>query len=514
MIAPEELMQMVEHLEAYAPAEQRHILSLVEQLHSKFTVIDAQEDLIAFCKAMQSDYITGKHHRILADLLMNVATGDKDRVCVNIPPRHGKSQLISLYYPAWFIGRNKNQKLLMASHTTDFAVDFGRKVRNLIASPAYQAIFPGVNISKDSKSAGRWTTTNGCEYYACGVGSALAGRGADLLLIDDPHTEQDLLNGNFDALEKTYSWFTYGARTRLMPGGRVAIVHTRWHKEDLTGRLTHDMATRDDADQYEIVEFPAILETESTDAEGNTVITPKPLWPEFFDLPALYRTKASMPVFQWNAQYQQNPTSEEAAIVKREWWRQWPSSKPPACEYIIMSVDAAAEAKTRANFTALTTWGVFFNEEEDCNNIILLNAIKERLEFPGLKELAIREYNEWEPDSFIVEKKSNGVALYQELRRMGIPVSEYTPHRGSGDKTARLNSVADIVRSGLCWIPDTRWAEELIEEIAAFPFAKNDDQVDSTVLALMRFRQGGFLRLPSDEKEDPVYFKSSQRRYY
>jgi|TARA_R110002110_G_scaffold378281_1_gene588730 predicted phage terminase large subunit-like protein len=281
--------------------------------------------------------------------------------------------------------------------------------------------------------------------------------------------------------------------------------------DDLTGRVVKDMAQNERSDQFQVVEFPAILEF--ADPETKEVIE-KPLWPEFFDLEALMRTKASMPTFQWNAQYQQQPTAEEAALVKREWWNLWMSEEPPSCEYIIMSLDAAAEKHNRADYTALTTWGVFYNEEESAYNIILLNSIKKRIEFPELKELAMEEYSDWEPDSFIVEKKSSGVALYQEMRRMGLPVSEYTPHRGSGDKLARLNSVSDIVASGLCWVPQTRWAEELVEEIAGFPFMSNDDLVDSTVMALMRFRQGGFIRLPTDEPEEQRYFKRRSSGYY
>jgi predicted phage terminase large subunit-like protein len=489
-----DIQHMLDNLDSFSPEELDEIDKIVGELSTRNANQSAHDDLIEFCKRMQPDYKVGRHHRILADHLMALEDGSKDRVCVNIPPRHGKSQLVSIFYPAWFLGRNPTKKVMMVSHTTDLAVDFGRKVRNLIDVDDYKEIFPDVSLAVDSKSAGRWNTNFGGEYFACGVGSALAGRGADLLLVDDPHSEQDIINGNFSVFEKAYEWFTFGARTRLMPGGRVAIVQTRWHMDDLTGRVTNDMVKNELADQYEIVEFPA-------------------MWPEFFDLGALERTKASMPAFQWNAQYQQQPTAEEASIIKREWWGIWPHDNPPPVEYVIMSLDAAAEKHNRADFTALTTWGVYFNENENAHHLILLDSIKERLEFPELKAMCMDEYRKWEPDAFIVEKKSAGTAIYQEMRRMGLPVQEYTPHRGTGDKLARLNSVADIIASGMAWVPATRWADELVEEIAGFPFMSNDDLVDSTVMALLRFRQGGFIRLPTDEWDDeaPYYRK---REYY
>tara|TARA_R110000822_G_scaffold184415_6_gene323755 strand:+ start:552 stop:3080 length:2529 start_codon:yes stop_codon:yes gene_type:complete len=832
----EDIDLLLANIDQLDDAELTELESIVSDLAERQRVQRLRDDLIAFCCHIQDDYKVGAHHRRLADLLEDVEARRKDRICVSVAPRHGKSQLVSIYYAAWYMGRNPSHKVMLVSHTTDLAVDFGRKIRNLIATEKYREVFPDVALAVDSKSAGRWNTNHGGEFFACiapdttvvtpqgprraedvrpgdrlqsscgfqtvqsvmetshedsvtvngttyslehpiwtmsrgwvaagdiyekdllltesflnrlkavgwetfnglvehpyvsalvqhqvtvpksekrkvsfvrrtwhfarstvgavsrvlcgyggpslagayggaqgqrravfagelplgdtratgqqqthngtgrgkifgatcavigidprgvavsdisrhdcradtfpreeaaeaprgygppksigwarrcaawllaagsgsgetrqprtgleghmarmfraaghllgmgvgvccagsvtraahrprrfvnfriagdntffangtlthncGVGSALAGRGAHMLLIDDPHSEQDILNGNYGVFDKAYEWFTFGARTRLMPGGAVAIVATRWAPQDLIGRVVGDMTKNEGADQYDVFEFPAILDTVDPDTGAPTQ---KALWPEFFDLPALLRTKASMPVFQWNAQYQQSPTSEEAAVIKREWWRQWERDQPPPCDYIIMSLDAAAETHNRADYTSLTVWGVFLNEEEDCHHIILLHAIKDRFEFPELKRMATDEYARWEPDAFIVEKKSAGVALYQEMRRTGLPVQEYTPHRGSGDKMARLNSVADIISSGLVWVPDRRWAEEVVEEIAAFPFGPNDDHVDSTVQALLRFRQGGFIALPTDEVDEPDHKAPPREGYY
>ena len=291
----EDINHMLENIDAFSAEEMAEIDRITDELATRRVNQLARDDLIEFCKRMQPDYIVGKHHRILANLLMDIEQGNKDRICVNIPPRHGKSQLVSIMFPAWFLGRNPNKKVMMVSHTTDLAVDFGRKVRNMIATDTYKEIFPTVSLAQDSKSAGRWNTNVGGEYYACGIGSALAGRGADLLLVDDPHSEQDVINGIFSVFEKAYEWFTFGARTRLMPGGRVAIIQTRWHMDDLTGRVTKDMSQNERSDQYEVIEFPAILDVED---KKTSKTVQKPLWPEFFDLDALLRTKASMPTFQ------------------------------------------------------------------------------------------------------------------------------------------------------------------------------------------------------------------------
>lgn len=503
IIDPTVVADLLKRLPTMDDREKLEVLGIIEELEKRQHAEKCRDDLIEFCKHIDPEYLVAAHHRKLANLLMDIADGKKDRIAVSVPPRHGKSHLISTLFPAWYLGKFPNKKVLMVSNTTDLAVDFGRKVRNIIADPRYSAIFPTISLSQDSKSAGRWSTNHNGEYFATGVGSALAGRGADLLLIDDPHDEQDLLAGNFDALEKAYQWFTFGARTRLMSQGKIAIVHTRWHQDDLIGRLVRDSTNNVEADQYEIFEFPAILPS------GRA------LWPEKFDLTALGRTKASMAAYQWNAQYMQAPSAEEAALVKREWWMPWKEEDPPRCDYVIMALDAAAESHNRADFTAITTWGVFSDDKltDGASHLILLNAVNVRVEFPELKELALKEYKEWEPDAFIVEKKSAGTQLYQELRRIGVPVQEFTPGRNTGDKIARMNAISDIIRSGMVWYPEgRRWAEQVIEQCVSFPYGSNDDLVDTTSMALARFRQGGFISLPSDFKDRE--YLSRRTTYY
>jgi predicted phage terminase large subunit-like protein len=505
-LTPAMVAELMKAVPTMSPELKRSTLEKIRVFKKNWVQDHGKDNFLDFIAHVYPGYMVGAHHRKLAQIFEDIAAGKKKRVIVNIAPRHGKSELISYLAPAWFLGKYPHKKVIMASHTADLAVNFGRRVRNLVGSDAYKDIFPQVELQADSKSASRWGTNFNGEYFAIGVGGALAGRGADLFIIDDPHSEQDAKLGRSDVFLPAWEWFQSGPLQRLMPGGAIIVVMTRWSKLDLTGQIVNQMVKNDEVDNWEVVEFPAIIE----DKHGEM----KPLWSEFWSLEELLSKKAALDVRYWNSQYLQNPVSEEGALIKREWWKIWEAEDPPQCEFTIMSLDAAQEANTRADFNALTIWGVFFNEETNNYNIILLNSIKQRLEFPELKELCIQEYKEWEPDAFLVEKKSNGAALYQEFRRMGIPVGEFTPGKGQ-DKISRVNAVSDLFRSGIVWAPDRRWAHEVIEECNDFPSGANDDLVDSTTLALMRFRQGGFIRLPSDEPEDiPGFRSSSQKKLY
>ena len=476
-----------------------------EKLFSDFQVYKdallrekAQLSFITYIKMMWPGFISGRHHTLVAKKFEDIASGKIKRVIINMPPRHTKSEFASYLLPSWFLGRFPNKKVIQCSNTAELAVGFGRKVRNLVGSEVYAKVFPNVTLRQDSKAAGRWATSGDGEYFAIGVGGTVTGKGADLLIIDDPHSEQEaaMAAGNPDVYQKVYEWYTSGPRQRLQPGGSIVIVMTRWGESDLTGKVLKDALQREKGEQWEVIELPAILPSG------------KPLWPEFWSIEELEALKEELPVSKWNAQYQQKPTGEEGALVKREWWKRWKREKPPTCEFVIQSWDTAFTKGERSDYSACTTWGVFYKDEDLGDvNVILLDAFKRRMEFPELKETAYKHYMEWEPDAFVIEAKAAGSPLIFELRRMGIVVSEFTPSRGN-DKFVRLNSVTDLFKSGKVWAPETKWADEVIEEMAAFPNAAHDDLVDSSTQALIRFRQGGFLRLASDEEDEPRYKRS------
>ena len=488
-------------------AEAAEILAMMDEIDERKAVQSAQNDFLAFIAAVDRNYKFGAHLKRLGSLLMDVEDDLKDRIAVSMAPRMGKSQMISIYYPAWYLGRHPDHKVIVASHTADLAVVMARKVRNLIASPEYARIFPNTRIAPDAKAAAQWNTTQGGEYFAIGVGGALAGRGAHLIIADDPLSEQDIKAGNTSSLDSTYEWFSAGLRTRLMPGGKICVLHTRWHQRDLIGRLLKDSATNEGGDKYEAFEFPAIL-YEGTENE-------KSIWPEQWSLEALQTTRASMHhiMWQWYAQYQQNPTASEAAIIKREWIRRWEKETPPPCEFIVQAYDTALTTKQRSDYSVCHTWGTWTSEEDGSNNVILLNSVKGKYEFPELKVMAHTQFDNWEPDSVIVEAKASGQPLIDEMRRSGIFVQDFSPGKGQ-DKIARLNAVADMFASGHVWFPETAWAATTVEEILAFPAGEHDDEVDAMTLALMRIRKGGLLQQRNDREDNDMVAGYRKKSYY
>jgi len=480
-------------------SEKNEALALLNKYEQIEKSESCQKDFTAFVKHMWPDFIEGRHHKIIAEKFNKIAQGKLKRLIVCLPPRHSKSEFASTYLPAWMMGLRGDLKIIQTTHTAELAVRFGRRVRNLIDSEDYQEIFPKVKLQADNKSAGRWTTNEGGESFYAGVGGAITGRGADLLIIDDPHSEQDAMSPT--SMESAYEWYTSGPRQRLQPGGIIVIVMTRWSTKDLVGKVLKKQGD-DHADQWEVVEFPAIMPESE-----------EPLWPEFWKKSELLSVKASLPISKWNSQWLQNPTAEEGAIVKREWWSKWEKEDIPDYSYIIQSYDTAFSKKETADYSAITTWAVFRPFIDGPDAIILLDAKRARVDFPELKKIAYDEYLYWKPDCILVEAKASGTPLTHELRRMGIPVTAYTPSRGQ-DKIARMNSVAPLFESGMVWCPEETFAEEVVEEMASFPFGEHDDYCDSSTMALMRFRQGGFLTLEDDYVEEARFLNKNRQVYY
>ena len=485
----------LEKIKKLPPDAKKEYMKYAIKLAEKKKGSQIHDDFMSFVKHVWPEFIEGSHHKIVAEKFNKIANGEIKRLIINMPPRHTKSEFASYLLPAWMIGRRPNLKIIQSTHTTELAVRFGRKAKTLMDSEEYKEVF-NTRLREDSQAAGKWETSQGGEYFAAGVGGAITGRGADLLIIDDPHSEQDALNAQ--ALERAYEWYTSGPRQRLQPGGVIVLVMTRWNTKDLTGMLLKSQKELK-SDQWDLIEFPAIMPSD------------EPLWPEFWKKEELEGVKASLSIGKWNAQWMQNPTSEEGSIIKREWWNVWDKDYIPPLQHVIQSYDTAFMKKETADYSAITTWGVFKPNEDTAPHLILLDALKERLEFPELRRKALEQYQYWKPESVIIESKASGLPLTYELRKMGIPVINFTPSKGN-DKHARVNAVAPLFESGMIWAPEQKFAEEVIEECAAFPYGDNDDLVDSMTQAVMRFRQGGFVDHPEDYEDEEL--PQQERSYY
>lgn len=500
-------------LEKTNPKEYQELLQLIGEIDKVEGVTKARHNFMDFVHQMWPAFIHGRHHKRMATLFDQVLDGNKNRVIINMGPRHTKSEFASWLLPAYFLGKFPNKKIIQCSNTAELAVGFGRKVRNLVATEEYQRVFPGTELTADSKAAGRWATRQGGEYFAIGVGGTVSGKGADLLIIDDPHSEQEALGaaGDPGIFNKVYEWYTSGPRQRLQPGAKIILVQTRWAVNDLTGRLLKAQAEAADeksVDNWELIELPAVLPSG------------EPLWPEFWKKEELERTKNGMPAAKWAAQYLQQPTSEIGALIKREWWRNWEFPHPPQCSITMLSGDLAFTRDTRNNYSAFTRWGVFEAPNslgKTVPQLILLDAWRDRLEFPDLKKAVYEYYNKFKPDMFLLENKAAGISLIQELRAMGVAVSAVDQTRGTAgmknDKIARVNAVSDIFASGMVWAGAHQWATDVIEECAAFPNGEYDDYVDTVTQALQRFRHGGFIRLQTDE-DDEQYRRPRVAAFY
>jgi len=473
------------------------------------TYTEAQDDFLTFVRLMApslvSDWRMGKHIEVISNKLDDLENGHIKRLMVFLPPRSSKSVLCSKLFPAWYIGRNPEHEIMTVSHSDQLASDFGRSVRDIVTTEQFQDIFRGVTLRSDVRAAGKWKTNQNGTYYAAGVRSQIAGRGAHIAILDDVMSEED----SYSEAGRRYvkEWYPAGLRTRIMPNGAILIINTRYHFDDLCGWLLKQQEEMSEYDvlPWDVVKIPAWLDEEA----ANLLDLPVggSYFPEWKPNEVLAideaEIKASNGSRYWNSLYMQDPTPEEGGLIKKKWIQEWEYDEPPVCDFIIQTYDTAFSTRTTADFSVIQTWGIFSlyeqNEmgiEDFAPNLILLGNIRGRFEYPELRRTAQMLYNKHRPDVCIIEKKASGQSLIQDMRRSGLPVKDYLPDR---DKVARAYAASPIMEAGRVWIPkNKKWADELIEELARFPHAAHDDQVDALVMAIHYLKESWHVTHPDD----------------
>jgi predicted phage terminase large subunit-like protein len=432
----------------------------------------AHQDLACYATALSPQFQLAGHHELIVSRLEAIERGEISRLMISMPPRHGKSLLTSTNYPAWYLGRHPDRSVIFATYGQELSDDFGRRVRNLIADPAHQAIFPNCKLSGDSAAAHRFNINRGGAYFAVGRGGPITGRGAHLLIIDDPL--KDYQEASSETTRKAlYDWFTSVAYTRLAPGGAIVLVQTRWNEDDLAGRLLRS----NDSERWEVLSLPAVAESdESFRRQGEA------LWPDRFPLPDLDSIRRVIGERAFVSLYQQRPTAAEGAIFKRDWWRFYSSPITVSWTRIVQSWDTAYKTGTENDFSVCTTWGV------SETGYYLLHVWRERVEFPELKRVVASLAEQWMPNAILVEDKASGQSLLQELKiSTALPIITV---KVDSDKQTRAQAVTPLMESGRVFIPESAsWVRDFVEEMAAFPNGIHDDIVDSTTQALNYLRE-------------------------
>jgi len=431
-------------------------------------------NLLPYAIGQYPDYDPAPHLILLAGKLERVARGECRRLMIFMPPRHGKSMLASQFFPAWWMGLHPDRYIIAASHTQGLADDFGRKVRNLTSDPRHTAMFPGFALAQDSQAAHRFHTSQGGVYLGVGVGVPIAGRGAHLLLIDDPiRSREDAESETMRARLK--DWYRGDARTRLMRGGAVVVIQTRWHQDDLAGWLLAEHQH----EGWEVVNLPARAEP------GDPLDRPEgaPLWPAQFDSAALDSIRLAVGTRDWNALYQQRPAPMEGGLFKLTWFKRY-GAAPATFRRIVQSWDTGMKAAEVNDPSVCTTWG------ETETGYYLLDVLRRRMEYPDLRRMAESLAEKWHPHAVLIEDKASGQSLVQDLKtHTRLPILPVEP---KGDKVVRALAVSPLVESGRVWLPEVaEWLPDFEAEIVNFPNAVHDDQVDSMTQGLSHLSAGG-----------------------
>jgi len=435
---------------------------------AEMVALAAREDLACYAIAQWPGFELAPHHSLIVEELERIERGDIRRLIICMPPRHGKTLLCTLLFVAWYLGRHPEQFIISASYGQELAEDFGRRVRNFVSDPLHRAIFPGFRLADDSTSMRRFDTTAGGAYYAVGRGGPITGRGAHVLLIDDPL--KDRQEAQSETIRRgLHEWFASVAYTRLQPGGAIVLIQTRWHEDDLAGRLL-----REHAADWEVLSLPAIAETDESFRRAGDA-----LWPEKFPLGALEEIRTVVGSAAWASLYQQRPAAAEGTLFRRGWWRYF--REQPVFSRIVQSWDTAYKTGAENDFSVCTTWGVA------ANGYYLLWFWRGRVEFPELKRRMAWLASEYKPTAILIEDKASGQSAIQELKcETVLPI---IPVKVDRDKVSRAQAVTPLIEAGKVFLPESApWLNQYIDELAAFPTGSNDDAVDSTTQALNYLR--------------------------
>ncbi|TFH19573.1 MAG: terminase [Myxococcales bacterium] len=441
-------------------------MSLAPDLLRRLERDDAAGRLLAYAGLHHPGFLSPWHLELLAGRLEAVERGDLARLMVLMPPRHGKSLLASTMFPAWYLGRHPDRTVLFAAYASELARDFGRRVRNLVASDEHRATFPRCSISRDSSSTERFDLLAGGAYYAVGRGGSITGRGADVVLVDDPL--KDRAEADSAAVRKSlHAWYSDVAYTRLQPGGAVIVINTRWHEDDLSGWLLEEHPE----EGWEVISLPAIAE-----ADEEHRLEGEPLWPGRFPAPVLERIRGVLGGASFASLYQQRPAAVEGAIFKRAWWRTY-TDVPAGIGRVVHSWDTAFKAGATNDYSACTIWG------ETPTEFVLLHAWRGRLEFPELCATAERFAEQWQPSAVLVEDKASGQSLIQAMQRSTrLPVLAI---KVTADKVSRANAITPLLEAGKVLLPASAgWLDDYLDELSTFPSSVHDDWTDATTMAL------------------------------
>jgi len=496
------------------------LLSLRSSLR-QLVAKESNTDFLTFIRkvapTLVTDWKMGRHIEVLADKLQKVQEGEIKRLMVFLPPRSSKSVICSKLFPAWYIGKNPNHEIMSISHSDQLASDFGRSVRDIVNMEDFQDMFNGVQLRQDVRAAGKWKTSGNGSYYAAGVRSQIAGRGAHIAILDDAMSEEDAISNAGRKYIK--EWWPSGLRTRLMPNGSIIIINTRYHYDDLCGWLLKQEEKMDlsSKEKWHVVSIPAWIDEKSSKLLGLPVGSS--YFPEWKSDDVLrldeLEIRATNGSKYWESLYMQNPTPDEGGIIKKDWLQWWDFDDPPVCDFVIQTYDTAFSTKTTADFSVVQTWGIFGTMDEDSeqyvSNLILLGNVKGRYEYPELRRIAQEQYKTHRPDICVVEKKASGQSLIQDMRRGGLPVLEYNPDK---DKTTRLYAASPMFESGRIWLPKYKsWANDLADELTTFPYAPHDDQVDACSMAVHYVKESWRLQHSEDpDWEDDENYRRNNRK--